>query len=1265
MDRLPRAKGAQWDYVDRPACLEGTRIEELERMMNWMDDEGERRMYVLTGLAGIGKTTIAKSVAELAHGNRILGASFFCSRGSDERSNMRLIFPTIAFQLAHYSTEFRVEVLKAIKMEPDIGHSLPDKQLEELIVRPMRAVVSSLVASTKTRLGFCRSLSDRQLDNLILQPLRLIATSLETDPGFIQVLLDAQWVLVVPLQSVAMSFKDNGVRQAVVDEVVSIIETLRNELSIGRIQELIIRPIGKIVISMKEESARLLRETGSQELLEKLQSLTEDLRTIATSIATLVETRLGEEFGRTIVDPSQKILSSVQEQLDKGHILPDHKFHDQIFEPVRKLIASMQRQDISYSQSTKQFKEQTMKHLYRIISPLQEKLDISPWLSDTQLDQLILYPLRKAIETKNVGSCSIDEQLETWRGVVMELRATILLLEECRRKGRSLSHEEPGQSVTELIQKISYFSRPVIVVVDALDECRDLETPEKFLLALARHIHSTPFLKIFSTSRPEFSTRLALQNSSVDRLTDILILHQVDRARVDADIRLFFQVRLAAIATRQSGDNTKLPHEWPPEDLVNKLIGKAGGLFIFAFTICRFLESPGDIQDHLEFIANLHTSTEGRLGIDELYQKVIDAALSNFVDPILISQCGLVVAAIILLFDPLSLKDLAEVLNVKPGSIRGVLRDLHSVLVVPLDDKGIIHTFHASFHDFLTDQNRCSGQIYVHPAQRHMEITVCLLQRMLEGLERNICRLDGSRLNRDVKDLSGRMERYIGKPLAYACRYWAEHLSHVLPTESSETLKQMVDRLIRTKLLYWIEVLSLLGDMGTANMSLARVRKWFSVRRLHSTGHQYLQDPQTSPWPDLSNLLDDAHRFMIEFSKGIEDSALHVYNSALLFTPRSTTLFETFKHEFRTSVGLLSNRMMTWDSPSKTLKHHSATVTSNPMDSYFPAFREGIKGLRRLSTPTGKAHLSENPISAITSVAVCPNGTRFVTESQRKMRLWETNTGKRIASFNSLSGSLVKFSPDGTCFVSENESGLQLRDTITGSLLSTLDCRTVSLGDISSDGARLVSLFQHESQLLNPTIGRATATIDSDSVIFSPDGSRIVFEGFSGLYLYNSATGKLVVFLGYGDIQMVGFSPDSTRMVSPRRDGVQLWNAVSGQPLTVLACGPEAHFSPDGLHIICKSCNGLSFYNSADGLPVYELQPSSTANTPVTPQPKYDFQDNWVVGSFKSQQNWICWLPWNYRGNKPVFATGGNCFVLGNENGHWTIVNLSRVHWTN
>ena len=65
-----------------------------------MDDNADSPVFWLNGLAGTGKSTIAQTIAERAFAEGRLGASFFCSGAVEDRSDLQLIFPTLAFQLA-------------------------------------------------------------------------------------------------------------------------------------------------------------------------------------------------------------------------------------------------------------------------------------------------------------------------------------------------------------------------------------------------------------------------------------------------------------------------------------------------------------------------------------------------------------------------------------------------------------------------------------------------------------------------------------------------------------------------------------------------------------------------------------------------------------------------------------------------------------------------------------------------------------------------------------------------------------------------------------------------------------------------------------------------------------------------------------------------------------------------------------------------------------------------------------------------------------
>ena len=120
--------------------MKGTRREVLLQLEQWSRDEEDKRVFWLNGLAGTGKSTIAQTFAEMCFADGKLGASFFCSRDFDDRSNLRSILPTLSFQLAHQYPHFRQNLLPVLAKNPDVGREKLCSQMEKLIVGPFRAM---------------------------------------------------------------------------------------------------------------------------------------------------------------------------------------------------------------------------------------------------------------------------------------------------------------------------------------------------------------------------------------------------------------------------------------------------------------------------------------------------------------------------------------------------------------------------------------------------------------------------------------------------------------------------------------------------------------------------------------------------------------------------------------------------------------------------------------------------------------------------------------------------------------------------------------------------------------------------------------------------------------------------------------------------------------------------------------------------------------------------------------------------------------------
>ncbi|KAI0736075.1 hypothetical protein C8Q76DRAFT_566522, partial [Earliella scabrosa] len=108
-----------------------------------METSSEKPAFWINGVAGSGKSTIAQTTAQWSMDNDILAASFFCARDGN-RSNVQLIFPTIAYQLSAHSPEFAAALAAAVKADADIHVAYASHQLRKLIVEPLLAMTEPL-----------------------------------------------------------------------------------------------------------------------------------------------------------------------------------------------------------------------------------------------------------------------------------------------------------------------------------------------------------------------------------------------------------------------------------------------------------------------------------------------------------------------------------------------------------------------------------------------------------------------------------------------------------------------------------------------------------------------------------------------------------------------------------------------------------------------------------------------------------------------------------------------------------------------------------------------------------------------------------------------------------------------------------------------------------------------------------------------------------------------------------------------------------------
>jgi hypothetical protein len=150
LGKLPRASQAAFNSFDDqhdPLCLPNTRVDVLEQIIAWADGDDERCIFWLNGMAGTGKSTIARTVAHIYDNKDRLGASFFFSRGGGDVSRADKFFTSIAVQLSSKLSAFKQHIGKIVAEHPDIAGRAPREQWKHLILQPLSKLDADSIQS--------------------------------------------------------------------------------------------------------------------------------------------------------------------------------------------------------------------------------------------------------------------------------------------------------------------------------------------------------------------------------------------------------------------------------------------------------------------------------------------------------------------------------------------------------------------------------------------------------------------------------------------------------------------------------------------------------------------------------------------------------------------------------------------------------------------------------------------------------------------------------------------------------------------------------------------------------------------------------------------------------------------------------------------------------------------------------------------------------------------------------------------------------------
>jgi hypothetical protein len=293
---------------------------------------------------------------------------------------------------------------------------------------------------------------------------------------------------------------------------------------------------------------------------------------------------------------------------------------------------------------------------------------------------------------------------------------------------------------------------PMVIVIDALDECDDKEAMAEFIEILLRASQDPrfPFL-FFLTGRAENHIMQKFSSPESQSLVFNVALQEFD---AHVDIHTFLEARFSIFSSQNTRIMQGVQQPWPSAPVIERLVEISSGLFIFASTLLDFItDGRGAPQGKLETVLGAHA------GLDPLYTQIFSAVGS-------VKEFHQVIGTIMLLRKQLSITALGQLLQIRAEDILQAVLAIQSVLKIPENNEKPVELIHASLRDFLIERQR-SGIYYIDPPTRHASIVLhCLKIIEEDATKETLARSDAA---------------------MYACQSWHYHLEATL-IEGSTTI---------------------------------------------------------------------------------------------------------------------------------------------------------------------------------------------------------------------------------------------------------------------------------------------------------------------------------------------------------------------------------------------------------------------------------------------------------------------------------------------
>jgi hypothetical protein len=362
---------------------------------------------------------------------------------------------------------------------------------------------------------------------------------------------------------------------------------------------------------------------------------------------------------------------------------------------------------------------------------------------------------------------------------------------------------EPLTSLTDL-----RVEGPIVLVLDALDECGNPTEREALLTVFSRELSRLPsVIRVIVTSRQLDDITAAFRDQPNILQKDLELSSKIS----SQDILTYFKYQLGAIQRKKAW----LQSDWPGDEVIRDLGTRSCGLFVWASTAVKFIDGF-DPKKRLAVILQGETASGVQSALDDLYKTALENACA-WDDVDFIQHFRTVLGIVLVLQNPLTTTTLDRLIGLTeaPGS-----SDVISPLACLVAHNPTVHPLHPSFTDFLFSRTRCGREIWHFDAaicHKHVALR-CLDRLSNNGLKRNICNLTLSVALKKEK---------IPDDMAYACIFWINHMCLI-----NDDILSVVGHLktfLTKHLLHWLEVMSIMGRSRDTVALLSKLYGWTTV----------------------------------------------------------------------------------------------------------------------------------------------------------------------------------------------------------------------------------------------------------------------------------------------------------------------------------------------------------------------------------------------------------------------------------------------------